>query len=46
MILMALLVPVMLFLMLFALAALEDHMFPPPQPPRPEQALPEQALSD
>jgi hypothetical protein len=45
-ILIALLVPVMLFVMLFALAALEDRMFAPPRPPRPEQAIPEQPVSD
>ncbi|WP_329333934.1 hypothetical protein OG866_11430 [Streptomyces sp. NBC_00663] len=46
MILIALLIPVMLFLMVSALAALEDHMFPPPQSPQPEQAIPEEVLSD
>lgn len=43
---MALLVPVMLFLMLLALAALEDIMFPPPQPPRPDPEIPEQPVPD
>ncbi|MGC9544004.1 hypothetical protein [Streptomyces sp. UG1] len=46
MIVIALLVPVMMFLMLFAMAALEDHMFPPPQPPPPEPAIPEQPVAD
>ncbi len=46
MIVLALLVPVMLLLILFAMAALEDRMFPPPQPPRPEQEIPEQPVPD
>ncbi|MGC9544750.1 hypothetical protein [Streptomyces sp. UG1] len=45
-IVMVLLVPVMLFLVLFAMAALEDRMFPLPQPPGPEPEIPEQSVAD
>ncbi|MGC9540356.1 hypothetical protein [Streptomyces sp. UG1] len=46
MIMLALLVPVMMFLMLLAMAALEDRMFPSPQPPPSEPAIPEQPAPD
>jgi hypothetical protein len=42
----ALLVPEILLLTVFALTALEDLLFPPSPPPRAEQATPEQEKPD
>jgi hypothetical protein len=41
----ALLVPVALMLLMFAMDALEDLLFPPPQSPPPEDTVPEQSGS-
>lgn len=48
MILLALLIPVALMLLMFAMQALEDFLFPPPpEPPTPapEDTVPEQSAS-
>lgn len=41
MILIALLVPVVLLLMMFALDVFENYLFPPPEPPPPNGTVPE-----
>ncbi|MGW9029527.1 hypothetical protein ACWGQ5_36515 [Streptomyces sp. NPDC055722] len=47
MILIALLVPVILLLVMFALDALENFLFPPPEKPvLREETIPEQATSE
>ncbi|MFE6550699.1 hypothetical protein ACFVHS_20200 [Streptomyces sp. NPDC057746] len=43
MIVIALLVPVVLLLMMFGLDALENALFPPPEPRSPEAPVPEQS---
>ncbi|WP_405541062.1 hypothetical protein [Streptomyces phaeochromogenes] len=45
-ILIALLVPMALLLLMIALAAFEDYLFPPRQPPPLENTLPEQSEPD
>ncbi|MEV5987898.1 hypothetical protein AB0L85_23265 [Streptomyces sp. NPDC052051] len=45
MIVIALLVPVALMLLMFAMDALEDLLFPPPPSPPPEDTVPEQSGS-
>ncbi|MEU6217887.1 hypothetical protein ABZ845_10250 [Streptomyces sp. NPDC047022] len=46
MVVIALLVPVVLLLLLFALDALEDILFPPPEPPSQDPAVPEQSVRE
>jgi hypothetical protein len=42
----ALLVPVVLLIMMFALDALENILFPPPEPPSQDPSVPEQSIPE
>lgn len=46
MVVIALLVPVVLLLMMFALDALENLLFPPPEPPAQDPVVPEQSIPE
>ncbi|MEU8588998.1 hypothetical protein AB0C59_18645 [Streptomyces sp. NPDC048664] len=46
MVVIALLVPVALLLLMFALDALEDLLFPPPDPPAQDPTIPDQSIPE